>query len=122
MPQDDAHATYAPMLKKEHGRIDWSRPAAEVRNLIRGMTPWPSAYSFHEGKAIKVLTAALREGQGGATPDPGEIIAVGKDGIVVACGEGALALEQVQPEGGRPMSSWAYAQGRRVKKGDRLSR
>jgi len=117
-PQDDSLATYAPMLKKEHGQIDWSRPAGEVRNLVRGMTPWPSAYTSHGEKAIKVLSASMREGRG----EPGEILEVGRDGIVVACGEGALALGRVQPEGGRAMFSWDYAQGRRVKKGERLSR
>lgn len=120
-PQDDSQATYAPMLKKEHGRIDWSKPAREVRDLIRGMTPWPSACAFHEGKALKVLSAAVREDRFDPSGAPGEIVAVGRDGIVVACGDGALALGQVQPEGGRPMASWAYAQGRRVNKGDRLS-
>jgi len=117
-PQDDALATYAPMLKKEHGEIDWSRPAAEVRNLIRGMTPWPSATALHEGKALKILSATVREGHG----EPGEVLEAGRDGMVVACGEGALALGLVQPEGGRAMPSTDYARGRRVKKGDRLSR
>ncbi|HEY7584905.1 MAG TPA: methionyl-tRNA formyltransferase [Candidatus Deferrimicrobiaceae bacterium] len=117
-PQDDALATYAPMLKKEHGEIDWSRPATEVRNLIRGMTPWPSATAFHEGKSLKILSATVREGHG----EPGEVLEAGRDGMVVACGEGALALGLVQPEGGRAMPSTDYARGRRVKKGDRLSR
>ncbi|MBI5418856.1 MAG: methionyl-tRNA formyltransferase [Deltaproteobacteria bacterium] len=131
-PQDHAQATYAPMLKKEHGRIDWSRPAREVRDLIRGMTPWPSAYTSHGEKALKVLSAAVCENRGGesdpaAAPGqqagaPGEILDVARDGIVVACGERALTLGMVQPEGGKAMSSWEYAQGRRVKKGDRLSR
>ncbi|MBI5343093.1 MAG: methionyl-tRNA formyltransferase [Deltaproteobacteria bacterium] len=120
-PQDDSQATYAPMLKKEHGRIDWSKSAREVRDLIRGMTPWPSACAFHEGKALKVLSAAVREDRFDPAGAPGEIVAVDRNGIVVACGEAALALGQVQPEGGRPMASWAYAQGRRVQKGDRLS-
>ncbi len=117
-PQDNALATYAPMLKKEHGLIDWGRPARELRNLVRGMTPWPSAYVVHGGKTLKILSAALAADGGGA---PGEIAAVGKDGIVVACGEGALRLEMVQPEGGKAMAAWAYAQGRRIAKGDRLS-
>jgi len=117
-PQDETLATYAPMLKKEHGEIDWSRPAVEVRNLIRGMTPWPSATTSHEGKALKILSASLRDGRG----EPGEVIDVGRDGMVVACGEGAVALGLVQPEGGRAMSSMDYARGRRVKKGERLSR
>jgi methionyl-tRNA formyltransferase len=116
-PQDDALATYAPMLKKEHGKIDWSRPAAEVRNLIRGMVPWPSAFTSHAGKALKVLSASVREERG----EPGEILEVGRDGIVVGCGDGALALGTVQSEGGRAMSSRDYARGRRVKKGERLS-
>ena len=119
-PQDDSLATYAPMLKKEHGRIDWSKPAREVRNLIRGMTPWPSACASHEGKGLKVISAAVREDFPGTSGAPGEILEVGRDGIVVACGEGTLSLGQVQPEGGRPMASRAYAMGRRVQKGDRL--
>jgi len=116
-PQDGSMATYAPMLKKEHGRIDWGKPAREVRNLVRGMTPWPSACAEHDGKTLKVLSASVREGKG----ERGEILSVDRDGIVVACGEGAVRLEKVQPEGGRAMSAWEYAQGRRVRKGDRLS-
>lgn len=118
IPQDNALATYAPMLKKEHGQIDWSRPAAEVRDLIRGMAPWPSAFTSHAGKALKILSASVCEGRG----EPGEILEVGRDGMMVACGEGALALGQVQPEGGRAMPSRDYARGRRVTKGERLSR
>jgi methionyl-tRNA formyltransferase len=119
-PQDAALATYAPMLKKEHGRIDWSRPAGEVRNLVRGMTPWPSAFAVHAGKTLKVLSSLLaREPGGGGVP--GEIVALGRDGIAVACGEGVLRLRVVQPEGGKAMDAWAYAQGRRVAAGERLS-
>jgi methionyl-tRNA formyltransferase len=119
-PQDAALATHAPMLKKEHGRIDWSRPAGEVRNLVRGMTPWPSAFALHAGKTLKVLSCLLaREPGGGGAP--GEIVALGRDGIAVACGEGVLRLLVVQPEGGKAMDAWAYAQGRRVATGERLS-
>lgn len=119
-PQDAALATYAPRLKKEHGRIDWSRPAGEVRNLVRGMTPWPSAFAVHAGKTLKVLSSLLaREPGGGGAP--GEIVTLGRDGIAVACGEGVLRLRVVQPEGGKAMDAWAYAQGRRVATGERLS-
>jgi methionyl-tRNA formyltransferase len=118
VPQDAALATYAPMIKKKHGRIDWGKPAREVRDLVRGMTPWPSAFTDHAGKPLKVLAASVREGKG----EPGEILAIDRHGMVVACGEGAVLLDKVQPEGGRAMSSREYAQGRRVKKGDRLSR
>ena len=119
-PQDASLATYAPMLKKEHGRIDWSRPAGEVRNLVRGMTPWPSAYALHAGKPLKVLSSAVAAGSG-AAGEPGELVALGRDGISVACGEGVLRLRVVQPEGGKAMDAWAYAQGRRVAAGERLS-
>ena len=116
-PQDGGMATYAPMLKKEHGRIDWGRSAREVRDLVRGMAPWPSAYAEHDGRPLKILSASVREGKG----RPGEILSVDRDGIAVACGEGAVLLRKVQPEGGRPMSSREYAQGRPVRKGDLLS-
>ena len=119
-PQDAALATYAPMLKKEHGRIDWSRPAREVLNLVRGMTPWPSAFALHAGKTLKVLSSVL-PAESGPAGAPGELVAVGRGGISVACGEGVLRLQVVQPEGGKAMEAWAYAQGRRVATGERLS-
>jgi methionyl-tRNA formyltransferase len=119
-PQDAALATYAPMLKKEHGRIDWSRPSGEVRNLVRGMTPWPSAFALHAGKTLKVLSSAVAM-ESGAAGEAGEVISLGRDGIAVACGEGVLRLQVVQPEGGKAMDGWAYAQGRRVATGQRLS-
>jgi methionyl-tRNA formyltransferase len=119
-PQDAALATYAPMLKKEHGRIDWGRPAGEVRNLVRGMTPWPSAFALHAGKTLKVLSSAVAA-ESVPAGKPGEFVALGRDGIAVACGEGVLRLKIVQPEGGKAMDAWAYAQGRRVATGERLS-
>jgi methionyl-tRNA formyltransferase len=119
-PQDAALATYAPMLKKEHGRIDWSLPAEEIRNLVRGMTPWPSAFALHDGKTLKVLSSAVAAEPGPAR-EPGEIVALGRGGISVACGKGVLRLGIVQPEGGKAMDAWAYAQGRRVAAGERLS-
>jgi methionyl-tRNA formyltransferase len=119
-PQDAALATYAPMLKKEHGRIDWRRPAGEVRNLVRGMTPWPSAYALHAGKTLKILSSSVA-GESGVAGEPGEVVALGRDGIAVACGGGVLRLQLVQPEGGKAMDAWAYAQGRRLTTGERLS-
>jgi methionyl-tRNA formyltransferase len=119
VPQDASRATTAPILKKEHGRIDWSRPAEEVRNLCRGMTPWPSAYTVHGGKTLKVLASAVAaSAPSGAAP--GEIVSAGKEGVVVACGSGALRLVLVQPEGGKAMPSAAWAAGRRLAPGERL--
>ncbi len=119
-PQDNALATYAPMLKKEHGRIDWGKSAREVRDLIRGMTPWPSASAAHAGKALKVLSSAVAA-EGDRAGEPGEVIDAGRAGVDVACGGGILRLLVVQPEGGKAMDAWAYAQGRRLARGDRLS-
>jgi methionyl-tRNA formyltransferase len=122
VPQDDARATYAPMLTKEHGAIDWGNSAREIRDLVRGMTPWPSAATVHRGKTLKVLSAAVGESRTGGTASIGEILSVGKEGIEVACGDGTLLLARLQPEGGKAMAAWDYAQGRRVGKGERLSR
>ncbi|RJP21772.1 MAG: methionyl-tRNA formyltransferase [Deltaproteobacteria bacterium] len=119
-PQDGSLATYAPMLRKEHGRIDWSKGAREIRNLVRGMTPWPSAVAAHAGKSLKVISAAVAA-DAGNDGTPGEVVAVERGGVSVACGSGVLRLLAVQPEGGKAMDAWAYAQGRRVGRGDRLS-
>lgn len=123
-PQDHSRATYAPMLRKEHGRVDWGRPAREIRDLVRGMTPWPTAYTSHGGRNLRIVSADLGGEARAGRPDaavPGEVLSVGREGIVVACGEGALRVTVLQPEGGKAMAAWEYAQGRRVGKGDRLS-
>jgi len=119
-PQDNAAATYAPMLKKEHGKIDWGSPARKIRNLVRGMTPWPSATTIHDGRILKVDSCAVVS-EDVTQWEPGEILSVGREGISVACGSGVLLLVTVQPEGGKVMDAWAYAQGRRLEKRDRLS-
>lgn len=122
IPQEEARATYAPLLTKEHGAIDWGKSAREIRNLVRGMTPWPSAAAVHRGKTLKILAATVGATRTGGAASPGEVLSVGKEGIEVACGEGTLLLTRLQPEGGKEMSAWDYAQGRRVGKGERLSR
>jgi methionyl-tRNA formyltransferase len=84
------------------------------------MTPWPAATADHAGKALKVIAAAVDPGVARAG-GPGEVVAVDRAGIAVACGEGVLRLTVVQPEGGKAMDAWAYAQGRRMSGGERLS-
>jgi methionyl-tRNA formyltransferase len=118
-PQDGALATMAPMLKKEHGKADWSLAARDIRNLVRGLTPWPSVTATHGGKGLRLVSVSVvsEEGAAGA---PGAILSAGKDGVVVACGSGALRLDVVQPEGGKPMPSGAWALGRQLKAGDLL--
>jgi methionyl-tRNA formyltransferase len=116
-PQDHAQATLAPILEKEHGRIDWSRPAAEVHDHVRGMTSWPGAFTTAQGKTLKVLAARRAEGPSGP---PGEVVATSKDGIVVACGSGALRVLRAQLEGKKPLSAGELVSGRAVALGMRL--
>jgi methionyl-tRNA formyltransferase len=118
VPQDHSKATLAPLLKKEDGRLDWSRPAPELANRVRGFHPWPGAYTTVAGRLVKVLKAALAVPGGG---EPGTVVEVGRQGVVVAAGAlTRLTLLEVQPESRRPMSGAAFAAGARLKAGARL--
>jgi methionyl-tRNA formyltransferase len=117
-PQDHARATLAPLLKKEDGRIDWSRPAEEIARRVRGLLPWPGTVAGWSGGVLKVLRARV-EPLDGTSGQPGSILAVDAEGIVVAAGGGtALRLLDVQPESRRPMSASAFAAGARLRAGD----
>ena len=97
--QDDTLATYAHKLSKDEARLDWQRPAAELERLVRAFNPWPICHSSLAGDVLKVHAARLGPGQG----EPGRILAVGKDGLTVACGTGALQLTRLQLPGGKPL-------------------
>lgn len=118
-PQDDARATLAPPLKKEDGRLDWSRPAGSLACRVRGFQPWPGTYTTLEGNLIKVLRAREDPTGPGA---PGDVVSVGRGGIVVACGEGTrLRILEVQPESRKAMAASAFAAGARLAAGSRLA-
>lgn len=119
-PQDPSRATLARILEKEDGRIDWSRPARETTWRARGFTPWPGAFTSHEGRLLKALRVRpLDEPAGGA--EPGVILALGRDGVDVACGDASrLRLVEVQPESRRAMAAAAWAAGARLRPGARL--
>ncbi len=120
VPQDHARATMAPLLNKEHGRIDWSRSAAALDAHVRAMTSWPGAFTSLAGKTLKVLEAAPALEWGaveGPPPAPGTVLAADKRGLVVACGGGALELRRVQLEGKKPVLGRELAQGRAVAAG-----
>jgi len=116
-PQPREGASKAPKLKKEDARIDWSKPAEQIRNLIRGTNPRPGAFTHRKGSVLKIHRAsALTARQKGA---PGEILrADPKDGIWIATGQGALFLSQLQPQDRRPMSSAEFVRGYGVRKGE----
>lgn len=98
--QDDALANYAHKLNKDEARLDWSRPAVELERLVRAFNPWPICHSALDGEPLKVLAATLGEGKGA----PGQILAASKDGLTVACGDGALRLTRLQLPGGKPLN------------------
>jgi len=116
---------YAPMLKKNDGEINWSKKSTEIYNLIRGTKSWPSAWTrYHSGKLLKILQAkptSFDFAESGISFTPGQIVGIEKKvGFMVGCGEGLLIVEQVQPEGRKPMSAWDFLQGARLKVSDKI--
>ena len=108
IPQDHASMTYDPMLTKEMGVIDWTHSAADIVNRIHGLNPWPGCSTAIEGGRLKLLRAEVAEGVG----QPGEIIVADpKQGLVIAAGEGAVCVTQLQAPGGKPMNSKDYLRG-----------
>jgi len=118
VPQVHALATLAPILRKEDGAVDWSRPAAAIHDLVRGFSPWPSAYTFLGGLRLKLHRTQLADERAGNTP--GEVLSADREGIVVACGEGALRLLEVQAEGARRMTGGEFVAGHPVPAGSKL--
>lgn len=103
----------APMIEKEEGRIDFGRPAAELERKLRAFTPWPGLYTEYGGALLKVLQVKVTAGKG----VPGTVVNVGGGGIEVACAEGALLFEKVQPEGKRAMEAREFLASRKIEKG-----
>jgi methionyl-tRNA formyltransferase len=115
-PQDHTQATLAPLLKKEDGLIDWKRTAAEIANRIRGMTPWPGAYTYADhGRWIIWRAAAINDQQ--AHEPPGTIVPTTRDALLVATGGGHLAITELQPANGKRMTVSQYLAGHRIAPG-----
>jgi methionyl-tRNA formyltransferase len=115
-PQDDSLATKAPLIKKEHARIDWSLEAHEIECRVRAFIPWPVAYAELEGASVKVHKAKVDASS--SSGSPGETLTVGTDGIVVACGAStSLRLVEVQAQGKNKMAADAFARGQRIAPG-----
>ena len=114
LPQDHSAATYAPKLKKEDGRVDWSQPAAIIDRRVRAFTPRPSAFAFLRGLRLQII-------QGRPLPDeaktdrPGKILSVGKDGLQVICGQaGVYLIERLKPENKSEMSASDFSRGTKI--------
>ena len=114
-PQDDAVATYAPRLVKDDGRIDWTWPADRIHNLIRGLHPWPHAFtSLGQERFILHRSRPLHQPPRG---NPGAIVEAAGDRLLVAAGTGSLDILEIQPEGKRPMSAREFLSGHPVAPG-----
>jgi methionyl-tRNA formyltransferase len=117
-PQADAGVTYAAKIAKAETRIDWQRPAADLHNRIRGLSPFPGAWcEFARGSArerVKILRARLAEGSG----SPGTVLAL--DPLLVACGSGALELKELQRAGKKPVTAAEFLRGARLAVGGAL--
>ncbi len=110
----ESTTAYAAMLDKHMGKIDWNKSAVEIERLIRGLNPWPSAYTSLNGKTLKIWKAEVKEGSGNV---PGTIVKVDKSGFTVATGDGYLDIREVQLEGKKRMFSDAFLRGYQIENG-----
>ncbi len=136
--QEDALSSYAPLIGKEMGAIDFAKDAEAIERLVRAFNPWPSAYTAYRGKQLKIWKAEAVSGNfqesagkspacggkateaAGETPAPGEILEVGKDFVTVAAGRGALKIYELQLEGKKRMSAHDFLLGVKMKPGEML--
>lgn len=124
-PQDDSLSCYASMLKKEMGELDFTKDAASLERLIRGLQPWPVAYTKMNQKTVRIYEAFVCEQPEEALEDgtqivPGMIVRVTKKNFTVACGNGALMIRKLQPEGKKPMDCAAFLAGNKLKTGQMI--
>ncbi|MBH1941348.1 methionyl-tRNA formyltransferase [Mobilitalea sibirica] len=120
IPQDDSKATYVKIIDKSMGNIDFSLSAEQIERLIRGLNPWPSAFTHLDGKTLKLWVAQVEDTD--VKAEPGEVIEIRKDAIVVMTGKGALILKELQLEGKKRMSADAFLRGYSLSKGTKLGR
>jgi len=116
LPQDSSMATLTRKIRKPHGAIDWARPARELERHVRAMTPWPSAFTFHRGRRVLVVSCGWTDARPAA--EPGRVTAL--EPLTVACGDGALVMHSLCPEGGRTMTAAEYLAGHPLDIGEAL--
>lgn len=118
--QNDEESCYAAMIRKEMGRIDFTRSALEIDRLIRGLTPWPSAYTGYKGKQLKIWKAVPLPEEPAGGHAPGELLSVEKDAVTVATGDGALKILELQLEGKKRMTAHDFLLGVKLQPGEVL--
>jgi len=105
--QNDSEATYAPIIKKDVGRVDWNKSAEEIRNLIRGTQPWPGAFTSYNGKNLKIFRTSINSISG----DPGKVLVSDGGKLVIGTGQNSLDISELQIEGGRRLSTELFLRG-----------
>ncbi len=116
--QDELLVTYAPMIKREDELIDFARSSEAIANQIRGLNPTPNAYTYRDDTVFKVISAEANNGK--VVAEPGTIVEINKDQLVVATGDGSISLFEVQPAGKKAMTIAQFLQGTRLQKGDKF--
>lgn len=111
-PQDDSKSSYASLLNKETGCIDWQNSAKDIYNLVRGLNPWPVAYTMYKGKKLKIWKCSVTKGKDIGIP--GKIINVNREGIFVSTGNGVIVIEEMQLPNSRKMSVDEYIRGNSI--------
>lgn len=115
-PQDEREVTLAPKMTKELGHIAWRTRAREIHNLVRGLVPWPTAYTFYQGKILKILESSVVQGDFSSFT-PGEVVEIGREGFVVAAGEDGLLVRQVHLEASKKMDAYSFTVGHKMETG-----
>ncbi len=118
VPQNHEQSSYAKMLDKSMGNMDFNKSAVELERLVRGLNPWPSAYTYYNGKQLKIWDCDVVEGYEGKVC--GEVAEVNKDNFIVACNGGALKVLELQIEGKKRMDCGSFLRGVRIQVGDIL--
>lgn len=118
--QNNSEAVHAPRLTKETGLVDWTKSSREIHNLIRGVTPWPGAYSFLIGQRLKLWETQVMESNETSDALPGTILRLDQQGMLVQTGDGSILVRELQCESYKRMEPFAYACGRELKAGMRL--
>ncbi len=114
--QDSSQATYAPLLKKDDGLVDWSAPAQAIHDRVRGLQPWPGAYTNFRGQALHIWRSKIPDAHHPGAP--GELVS--RKPVLVACGSGALELLEVQMEGRKRIPAADFVNGQRLSEGERF--
>jgi methionyl-tRNA formyltransferase len=115
LPQDNSIATYAPLLKKKDGLVDWSKPAEEIEAFIRGMTPWPGAFTFIGKKRIKIFASDVVVND--LKSDPGTVTGETRDRLRIATGKHLLSIKEIQEESGKRLHIRDYLRGCNISPG-----